>query len=165
MSTPAKKTQQIFPNSLINLSVMRSIDEMHQQFSEALPFQHLIIDDFLDPRFIQSLAAHFPAFDEAKASNESGKPGQKCVHEEVKALDEDYCRLDALVQNEEFLNVITNITGDISNDVEKLLILDKSIKAAIIFVQCLHFLVDTFLAWLTALIAGLGFVEGREVCR
>ena len=90
---------------------MGSIDEMHQQFSEALPFQHLIIDDFLDPRFIQSLAAHFPAFDEAKASNESGKPGQKCVHEEVKALGEDYCRLDALVQNKEFLNVITNITG------------------------------------------------------
>jgi hypothetical protein len=111
MSTPVKTNQQISPNSLINSIVMGSVDELHQQFSEALPFRHLIIDDFLDPQLIQSLAANFPAFDEAKASDESGKPGQKCVHEEVKALGEGYCRLDALVQNEEFLNVINTITG------------------------------------------------------
>ncbi|MEO2183188.1 MAG: 2OG-Fe(II) oxygenase [bacterium] len=111
MSTPAKTTQQIFPNGLINPIVMASIDELHRQFIDALPFQHLIIDDFFDPQFVQSLAASFPAFDDAKATDESGKLGQKCVHEAVKALGEDYCRLDALVQNQEFLNVINSITG------------------------------------------------------
>ena len=111
MGTSEKPTQQIFPDNLINPLVMGSIDELHQKFSKALPFQHLIIDDFFDPQFIQSLAANFPAFDEAKASNESGKRGQKSVHEEVKALGEDYCRLDGLVQNDKFLSVIANITG------------------------------------------------------
>jgi len=111
MSTPAKTTQQILPTRLINPIVTGNIDELHRQFIDALPFQHLIIDDFFDPLFVQSLAASFPAFDDAKASDESGKLGEKCVHEAVKALGEDYCRLDALVQNEEFLNLIKNITG------------------------------------------------------
>ena len=50
------------------------------QFKHSLPFSHLVLDDFLDNKFAESLNQEFPAFDPGLASDESEKVGLKCVH-------------------------------------------------------------------------------------
>ena len=38
---------------------------LKQRFDQAIPFRHIVIDDFLDPEFAKSVAKAYPTFDEA----------------------------------------------------------------------------------------------------
>lgn len=38
---------------------------LKQRFDEAIPFRHIVIDDFLDPDFARTVANAYPTFDEA----------------------------------------------------------------------------------------------------
>ena len=38
---------------------------LKQRFDQAIPFRHIVIDDFLDPDFAKSVADAYPTFDEA----------------------------------------------------------------------------------------------------
>jgi len=97
--------------SLVRSDIATLAPGLHQQFQEAKPFRHLVIDDFLEPGFARSLVETFPAFDESLSINESGKVGQKCVHEAVRALGTSYEKLDDLVRSPEFLDLVERLTG------------------------------------------------------
>ena len=84
---------------------------LRQQFQAAQPFRHIVIDDFLDPDFAQSLLDSFPAFDEKLAINENGEVGAKAVHEKIINLGPAWRKLDQLVQGSDFRTLISGITG------------------------------------------------------
>lgn len=96
---------------LVNSNVYLSGNELQQQFENARPFRHLVIDNFLDDDFARSLLADFPTFDEKLAINENGEVGAKAVHENITHLGPAWQRLDKLVQGEEFRAMISEFTG------------------------------------------------------
>lgn len=98
-------------NELVNKVVNSNGVELRKQFKCAQPFRHIVIDDFLDPAFAQSLLDDFPAFDERLAINENGEIGGKAVHEKIADLGPVWQKLDALVAAEEFRTMISDITG------------------------------------------------------
>ncbi len=97
--------------TLVNAKVTEVEDQLRQQFSTAVPFNHVVIDDFLEPAFARQLLDNFPAFDRDLAVDESGKVGAKCVHEDVRSLGDPYQALDDLVASRHFLDLIETITG------------------------------------------------------
>lgn len=81
------------------------------QFNNASPFEHIQLDDFLATGFCQDLLSEFPSFDNNLALNENGEVGKKAVHERMVDLGGSYQKLDQLVQSQDFINMVSNITG------------------------------------------------------
>ena len=91
--------------------VIQSADAIGRQFEQAKPFRHVVIDDFFQPEFCESLLQEFPPFDEKLATDENGNIGRKAVHQGVAHLGEHYRRLDALVKSQSFRDMVTRLTG------------------------------------------------------
>jgi hypothetical protein len=51
------------------------VDGLSREFANAHLFRHVVMDDFLDPRFGERLIDEFPSFDGRKAINEAGAVG------------------------------------------------------------------------------------------
>ena len=91
--------------------VLARLALISQQFQQAEPFRHVVIDGFLQPGVAAGLLAEFPEFDPAKAINENGEVGRKAVCERIRSLGPSYSRLDDCIQTGEFLGRISAITG------------------------------------------------------
>lgn len=96
---------------LVNLINVDSKHEIHNKFINNLPFKHVVIDDFFKSEYCQKLLEEFPNFDEKLATNENGEVGRKAVHEHITDLGENFTKLDALVKNKEFIQLIETYTG------------------------------------------------------
>ncbi len=95
----------------VNQQVLESVPRLARDFASAKPFRHLCIDHFFTDKVAQQLAAHFPPFDERLAINEDGVVGAKAVHEKIVSLGPAWQRLDELVQDASFRNLVSRITG------------------------------------------------------
>lgn len=82
-----------------------------ERFQQREPFRHVVIDGFLQPDIAAALLAEFPEFNPALAINEDGKVGSKAVFERIRALGPTYSRLDAFIQSQDFLGLVSRITG------------------------------------------------------
>ena len=97
---------------LIDDSVFKDTKEHSAAFASAAPFKHVVIDNFLEPKFAQRLFEDFPAVkDTSKLVNEFGAPSRKSAISEVRGLSEPYVALDDYIQSKEFLDAMTKITG------------------------------------------------------
>jgi hypothetical protein len=96
---------------ILNHSTLVNKQEIGQQFKQALPFKHVVIDNFFKEGFCENLLAEFPNFDEKLAMNENGEVGMKAVHEHVSDLGPAYKTLDELVKSSDFLKMIEGYTG------------------------------------------------------
>ncbi|MCB1607741.1 MAG: 2OG-Fe(II) oxygenase [Xanthomonadales bacterium] len=92
-------------------SVTDRLDQLHDQFNQAQPFRHLVIDQFFQTDYARQLQSEFPNFEERFALNEMGKLGGKAVRPDLPDLSETYAGLDAYIQSPEFLQTISRITG------------------------------------------------------
>lgn len=97
--------------ALLNPGVAKKTAEWAARFAGAQPFRHVVIDDFLRPEFVGSLAAAFPAFDEAGALNEAGEPGGKCVIPNLRGLGGAYEQFDDLIRSRDFRAWTGKVTG------------------------------------------------------
>lgn len=97
--------------SLVNPDLTAQAESLRSQFLNAAPFPHLVIDNFLDPGLAGELLDGFPEFDEALATDESGKVGLKCVHENVTDLGLSYNKLDQLIAGRELRQLVSSMTG------------------------------------------------------
>jgi hypothetical protein len=97
--------------NFLSASTLEGIDGLHSRFLQATPFRHVVIDDFLDDAIYASMVREFPVFDPKAATNEFGLVGQKAVHDDVRALGGVFRDVDRLIQQPEFLETITRITG------------------------------------------------------
>jgi len=82
-----------------------------ERYDNAKPFRHLVLDDFFEPDYAESLLDEFPAFDVGKAMNENGQIGAKCVHDNLQKLGKPYRELDEHIQSPEFLGWLQRLTG------------------------------------------------------
>ncbi len=82
-----------------------------KRYDKAKPFRHLVLDDFFEPDYAESLLEEFPAFDVEKAMNENGEIGAKCVHDNLPKLGKPYRALDEYIQSREFLGWLERLTG------------------------------------------------------
>ncbi len=98
-------------SSFLSASTQAQIDELHNQFTQAAPFRHVVIDNFLDEAICAAMVLEFPAFDTKLATNEFGRVGQKAVHEDVRSLGGVFREVDQLIQEPEFLEAIGRVTG------------------------------------------------------
>jgi hypothetical protein len=96
---------------LLSAKYCQGTQSLCQRFNAAEPFRYLVLDDFFQPAVAEKLRQDFPAFDTAKAMNEDGNIGAKCVHEQLSPLGGDYARLDELIQTPAFLGWLGAITG------------------------------------------------------
>ena len=96
---------------MISEHVLAGLPTFAEQFQRQEPFRHVVIDGFLQPEIAAALLAEFPAFDPAHAINENGEVGKKAVCERIRALGPNYSRLDAFIQTQEFLGLVSRISS------------------------------------------------------
>ena len=97
--------------SLLQPDLLTQAPALQRQFLSARPFRHVVIDNFLTSEYCAALASEFPAFDDASARNEHGQVGLKSVHPNLAQLGPSYVRFDQLLQTDEFLRFISEITS------------------------------------------------------
>lgn len=95
----------------INPKVLDNVLNYRETFEMATPFKHVIIDDFLVPDLAKNLLEKFPSFDPQKAISEVGKVGGKAVNEDLIAMGGIYQQFAEYVDQREFLDLISEITG------------------------------------------------------
>lgn len=96
---------------MINQDVILKADDYKNQFESAQLHHHVCIDDFFDRSIADELLEQFPPFDNKKALSESGEPGPKCVHTDIKSLGSIYSDLHDYIRSQTFLNTISDLTG------------------------------------------------------
>jgi hypothetical protein len=97
--------------TLIHQDVQDRVQELNRQFASSQPFQHAIVDQFLDAEFCGQLIAEFPVFDNARALNERGETGRKAVCTDLARLGSAYIRFDRMIRSPEFLALMSRVTG------------------------------------------------------
>ncbi len=85
--------------------------ELSGRFRDAAPFPHLIVDEFFEPSFCAQLIAEFPPFERAFSLGEEGRPGNKAVVENLRALGGAYARADDLFRSPAFAEWMSALTG------------------------------------------------------
>jgi len=96
---------------LLHPSLRNRESGLADDFSRAQPFRHIVIDDFLDAAFCDSLIAEFPPFNERAAFNEMGKPGRKAVVPDIAKIGPAYRRFDLLMRDPAFLTWTGRVAG------------------------------------------------------
>lgn len=95
----------------INPTVIQDAPAHAARFAVGDPFRHVQIDGFFRAEFLERLLAEFPAFERGNARNEAGELAGKSVVERIRALGPAYAALDDLVQSQEFLALVSQLTG------------------------------------------------------
>ena len=91
-------------------STLRRLPEINAAFLSASPFKYVIIDDFFDLEFAESLLADFPAFDE-NARDEFGLRSQKSVITALQSLGSTYRIADEMIASRPFLEWMGAVTS------------------------------------------------------
>lgn len=86
-------------------------DRLREEFRDAWPFPHVVMQPFLGAEAIDSLAREFPPFEDRYAMNEMGKVGRKAFRPDLPRIGPAYRRLDGLLKSREFLALMTRITA------------------------------------------------------
>ena len=96
---------------LLHPNLAGCVAGLSQEFANAQPFRHVVIDHFLDPSFCERLMAEFPSFDERKAINEAGSVGRKAVISDIVRLGPAFREFDVLMKDREFLVFTGKVAG------------------------------------------------------
>lgn len=95
----------------ITSQVLARSRELAEEFRDAVPFRHVVIDDFFDPELCRRLLCDFPNFEERYALNEMNEVGGKAVRMDVRDISDTYRGLDQYLQTPEFLDFVSTLTG------------------------------------------------------
>jgi Rps23 Pro-64 3,4-dihydroxylase Tpa1-like proline 4-hydroxylase len=97
--------------SMIAPAVQQSLPSYQMEFAGALPFRHVVIDNFFEAEKAEQLLSDFPAFDPANARNEFGEVGRKATIADIRKISPFYASVYSYVASPDFLEVISEITG------------------------------------------------------
>ena len=98
--------------SIINQHVISDLNKLHDDFRNARPFRHVVIDDFLRPEVAEAMLAQFPSVDDpSKLLNEFGAPNPKSAISDVRSLAKPFVDVDSYIQTREFLDLMSAVTG------------------------------------------------------
>lgn len=100
------------PQSLLNPDVLGRLGELRDQFQQAKPFRHVVIDDFLRPEVAEAMLREFPTVDDpSQLLNEFGVPNPKSQISDVRSLSKAFVDIDEYIQSQEFLHAMQTVTG------------------------------------------------------
>jgi hypothetical protein len=99
------------PARAISAAVVGNARGYRNEFLNAQPFQHVVIDNFFEAAFAELLLAEFPRFDPKLARNETGRTERKAVRTDIGNISPAYQRLYAMISGPEFLELISGISG------------------------------------------------------
>lgn len=97
--------------SIIAPRVLDAAQAHRAQFGAAMPFPHVVIDDFLEPAFARELLDAFPAFERGNSVGDDGAPGGKSTLDRIRGLGPAYQRLDDAIKSPQFLRAVGALTG------------------------------------------------------
>lgn len=98
------------PTQIITGAVWKRANDLRDQFANAQPFKHVVVDRFFESSFARRLSDEFPQARNA-SPNLYGAPGKKAFHRDLRALGGAYGEADAYFSSPEFLNWVGVITG------------------------------------------------------
>lgn len=94
------------------------VQDARQRFNNAVPYRHVIIDNFLEPETALALSRQFPSLDQMK-TRYNGLNEKKAEHSELALLPVEFGQLNQLLFSREFIARIEKLTG-----IEGLLVMD-----------------------------------------
>jgi Rps23 Pro-64 3,4-dihydroxylase Tpa1-like proline 4-hydroxylase len=97
--------------TLINSTVWQQKTTLREQFRSSRPFPHIVVDGFVDDGFCRRLMTEFPEFDPGRARSELGTIGRKAAYANLHSLGPAYAEFDSLMQSQEFLEWVSEVTG------------------------------------------------------
>ena len=97
--------------SVLNKATLEATPALSARFNNALPFRHIVIDDFFKPSFCQSLLDSFPSFNPKHARDENGNIGRKATIDDIRKLGPTYKTLDTVIKSPVFLQWLGQVTG------------------------------------------------------
>ncbi|HET9218887.1 MAG TPA: 2OG-Fe(II) oxygenase [Terriglobia bacterium] len=100
-----------FEVRVIRQQVLAESSKYRECFSRALPFHHVVIDDFLQKDEAEALLRDFPAFATQNALDDLGRVGGKAVIENIADISPFYARFAQWIQSPAFTDAISEITG------------------------------------------------------
>jgi SAM-dependent methyltransferase len=97
--------------SMVSPAVRERISFYRDAFSNAVPFPHIVIDNFFEPDKAEKLLEDFPPFDPANATNEFGEVGRKAVVTDIAKISPFYHEAYEYISSKGFLDLISQVTG------------------------------------------------------
>jgi len=88
-----------------------NIEELSKKFLEADPFQHIVIDDFLNESFALTLKTNFPKYDEKTWWLYDNPLEKKLAFNKIDELDHCFSSFFSYVNSNEFLYWLSKLTG------------------------------------------------------
>lgn len=81
-------------NGFISLPVLAMKETLRERFSKAIPFRHVVIDNFLDEALARALLREFPVSRDGGTINRFGAAGKKAFHRNLALLGPAYRLVD-----------------------------------------------------------------------
>ncbi len=98
-------------SALLHPDLLAAAPALREDFDQAQPFRHLVMEPFFEAAIAEQLSAQFPAFDKGNARDENGKLGGKSTFEQMSKLGSAYASVDQCIQSPQFLQWLSAITG------------------------------------------------------
>jgi len=95
----------------LNPEIVARTAILAEAFRQRDPFRHVVIENFFDEASASRLLSGFPDFERGNARNENGELANKSVVENMRSLGAEYAALDDLIQSQEFLDWLSQVTG------------------------------------------------------
>lgn len=108
-----------------NLFSEEQIAQLRQEFDQAKPYKHLVVDGFLDNSFAEELHANFPTVEDLKV-HWKGMNENKFEGSEFENFHPRFRELKTALFNQEFYQWVSAVTG-----IEEVFITDDSLGAGL----------------------------------
>ena len=96
---------------MINAAVCRQTSRYRNEFVNARPFPHVVIDYFFEAGHAEQLLAEFPPFDPANALNEFGEVGRKATVTDIRKISPFYAQVYRFIASQDYRDFISQVTG------------------------------------------------------
>lgn len=97
---------------MISQNVLGRVEGLARIFASALPFKHVVIDDFLERSVAEAMLEEFPAVDDPSVLiNEFGGRNPKRAVSDVRGVGGIYVALDTFIQSAPFIDFVEQLTG------------------------------------------------------
>jgi hypothetical protein len=96
---------------LLSAELLEHLPARAQDFQNAQPFRHLVIEPFFEPAVAQRLLAQFPPFERGDARSENGTTGGKSCFAYIADLGGAYTELDRYIRSDPFLRRLCELSG------------------------------------------------------
>ena len=97
---------------IINSTLIDKSDQFNIDFTQASPFKHLSIENFLSKEFLKGILDEFPVpRDPNNLKNEFGQKSRKHAVHNIRSLGPTFERWDSFLQSKQFISWLSEITG------------------------------------------------------